>query len=46
MNSLFLQQVALMDANNAIGNVGVGEREGRVFSRIVWERHFGANSDS
>ncbi|CAD7923045.1 unnamed protein product [Amoebophrya sp. A120] len=37
----FLRQISLMDANNANGNVGVGEREGRVFSRLVQERHFG-----
>eukprot|EP00392_Amoebophrya_sp_AT5.2_P016249 g16507.t1 len=37
----FLRQVSLLDANNALGNVGVGEREGRVFSRLVEQRHFG-----
>ncbi|CAD7937583.1 unnamed protein product [Amoebophrya sp. A25] len=37
----FLRQVALLDANNAEGNVGVGEREGRVYSRLVQARHFG-----
>lgn len=37
----FLNQLALLDSNNGIGNVGVGEREGRVFSRIVQQRHYG-----
>lgn len=27
--------------NNAINVVGVGEREGRVYSRLVYDRHFG-----
>lgn len=29
-----------MDSNNFIENVGVGEREGRVFSPLVARRHF------
>ena len=29
-----------MDSNNFDGKVGVGERESRIFSRIVSERHF------
>ena len=30
-----------MDSNNFPDNIGVGEREGRVYSGIVMERHFG-----
>lgn len=29
-----------MDSNNFEGKVGVGERESRIFSNIVAERHF------
>eukprot|EP00299_Pterocystis_sp_00344_P014827 c7372_g1_i1.p1 GENE.c7372_g1_i1~~c7372_g1_i1.p1 ORF type:complete len:388 (-),score=72.85 c7372_g1_i1:360-1352(-) len=29
-----------MDSNNFMGNVGVGEREGRVFSSLIRSRHF------
>eukprot|EP00605_Chrysophyceae_sp_TOSAG23-4_P001415 GSChrysophyteH1.ASY1.ANO1.1541.1 assembled CDS len=36
-----LHELAAMDSNNFLHNVGVGEREGRVFSRLVAERHFG-----
>ena len=36
-----MTKVALMDANNYIGNTGVGEREGRVFSSIVRSKNFG-----
>jgi len=35
----FLQQVALMDSNNFLGNVGAGEREGRVYSDIIQRRY-------
>eukprot|EP01132_Coremiostelium_polycephalum_P002136 gene2136-2634_t len=38
---LFLNQISMMDSNNFIENVGVGEREGRIYSGIVSERHFG-----
>lgn len=38
INSL-LQRLSGMDSNNFLGNVGVGEREGRVFSGIVSRRH-------
>ena len=31
----------MMDSNNFSGNVGVGEREGRVASEVVRRRHFG-----
>jgi O-phospho-L-seryl-tRNASec:L-selenocysteinyl-tRNA synthase len=34
------QDLALMDSNNFLGNVGVGEREGRVFSSLVAQRHY------
>lgn len=37
---LTLLQLALMDSNNFPANVGVGEREGRVFSSLVARRHF------
>ena len=37
----FLQDAALMDSNNFPSNVGVGEREARVASRLVAQRHFG-----
>eukprot|EP01051_Picozoa_sp_SAG22_P001315 SAG22_NODE_50_length_24611_cov_74.139687_8_plen_535_part_00 len=38
---LLLRELAAMDSNNFPDNVGVGEREGRVFSGIVKDRHFG-----
>ncbi|XP_001624438.2 O-phosphoseryl-tRNA(Sec) selenium transferase [Nematostella vectensis] len=37
---LLLQELALMDSNNFPGNVGAGEREGRVVSSLVLRRHF------
>jgi O-phospho-L-seryl-tRNASec:L-selenocysteinyl-tRNA synthase len=37
---LLLRELALMDSNNFVGNAGVGEREGRVFSSLVKKRHF------
>ena len=36
----FLHECALMDSNTFVDNVGVGEREARVFSPIVARRHF------
>ena len=36
-----LQELAAMDSNNFIGNVGCGEREGRVLCPLVARRHFG-----
>jgi O-phospho-L-seryl-tRNASec:L-selenocysteinyl-tRNA synthase len=36
----FLHQMALMDSNNFVGNVGVGEREARVYSSLVSRRHW------
>jgi len=38
---LFLEEIAGFDTNNFPGNVGVGEREGRVVSKLVRDRHFG-----
>ena len=35
-----LQDVALMDSNNFMGNVGVGEREARVACPLVARRHY------
>ncbi|KAG2465612.1 O-phosphoseryl-tRNA(Sec) selenium transferase [Polypterus senegalus] len=37
---LFLHELAVMDSNNFLGNCGVGEREGRVFSSLVARRHY------
>ncbi|XP_053314315.1 O-phosphoseryl-tRNA(Sec) selenium transferase [Spea bombifrons] len=37
---LFLQELAVMDSNNFLGNCGVGEREGRVASGMVSRRHY------
>lgn len=37
---LFLQECALMDSNNFVDNVGLGEREARVASPLVARRHY------
>mmetsp|Transcript_107314 Transcript_107314/g.308790 ORF Transcript_107314/g.308790 Transcript_107314/m.308790 type:complete len:523 (-) Transcript_107314:176-1744(-) len=37
----FLEELASFDTNNFLGNVGVGEREGRIYSALVRERHYG-----
>ncbi len=37
---LFIQDAALMDSNNFIDNVGLGEREARVASELVARRHY------
>ena len=37
---LVLAQLAAMDSNNFPGNCGVGEREGRVYSRLVRNRNY------
>eukprot|EP00741_Cyanophora_paradoxa_P001651 tig00000498_g1602.t1 len=37
---LFLHELAAMDSNNFVDNVGVGEREARVYSGIVARRHY------
>eukprot|EP01116_Phalansterium_solitarium_P007406 TRINITY_DN2005_c1_g2_i2.p1 TRINITY_DN2005_c1_g2~~TRINITY_DN2005_c1_g2_i2.p1 ORF type:complete len:613 (+),score=180.67 TRINITY_DN2005_c1_g2_i2:866-2704(+) len=36
----FLSELSLMDSNNFLENVGVGEREGRVFSGLVARRNY------
>jgi O-phospho-L-seryl-tRNASec:L-selenocysteinyl-tRNA synthase len=38
--NVFLDQMSQMDYNNQLGTVGVGEREGRIFSSLVSQRHF------
>ncbi|MEW5314094.1 MAG: hypothetical protein WDW38_005614 [Sanguina aurantia] len=38
---MFVQDCALMDSNNFIDNVGVGEREARVACQLVARRHCG-----
>jgi len=35
-----LTELATMDSNNFMSNVGVGEREGRVYSDLVLRRHY------
>jgi len=37
----FLSFIASMDSNNGINHVGVGEREGRIFSKIVNKINYG-----
>jgi O-phospho-L-seryl-tRNASec:L-selenocysteinyl-tRNA synthase len=37
---LFLAQLAQMDSNNFPTNIGVGEREGRVYSPLVQKRNY------
>ncbi|XP_059145302.1 O-phosphoseryl-tRNA(Sec) selenium transferase-like isoform X2 [Physella acuta] len=37
---LLLQELAVMDSNNFPGNCGVGEREGRIASPLVAQRHY------
>ena len=38
---VLLQEVAAMDSNNFLDNVGVGEREARLASGLVARRHYG-----
>ena len=38
-----LNQLSVMDTNNFVKKIGVGEREGRVFSGLVERRHFNMN---
>lgn len=38
---LLLMSLSAMDSNNFPDRAGAGEREGRVFSRLVAQRHFG-----
>ncbi|CAN0082350.1 unnamed protein product, partial [Discosporangium mesarthrocarpum] len=35
-----LTELSLMDSNNFVDNVGVGEREGRVYSKLVSRRNY------
>lgn len=35
-----LNTISIMDSNNGPNHVGIGEREGRVISKIVQDRHF------
>ena len=37
---MLLSHLASMDSNNFGGNCGVGEREARIFSRLVEKRHY------
>jgi len=37
----FLKQISLMDTNNFPNKLGVGEREARIYSALVYERNFG-----
>lgn len=32
--------MAIMDTNNIPGKVGVGEREGRIYSKLVEQRNY------
>jgi O-phospho-L-seryl-tRNASec:L-selenocysteinyl-tRNA synthase len=36
-----LNQIAMMDSNNGVSHIGIGEREGRIFSNLVKKRNFG-----
>ena len=38
---IVLHDISAMDSNNFVDNVGVGEREGRIYSRLVRDRYFG-----
>lgn len=35
-----MTRIALMDANNYLGNSGVGEREGRIYSSMVRDKNY------
>ncbi len=37
----FVNWLSAMDSNNFPGSIGVGEREGRIYSSTVRKRHFG-----
>lgn len=37
----FVQWLAAMDSNNFPGVIGLGEREGRIYSKLVAKRHYG-----
>ena len=36
----FLNYLSMMDSNNFPNNIGVGEREGRIYSNLVSHRHY------
>jgi len=38
---MFLNSLASMDSNNGLNHIGIGEREGRIYSNIVKKRNFG-----
>jgi len=38
---MFLNTIASMDSNNGLNRIGIGEREGRIFSNLVKKRNFG-----
>jgi hypothetical protein len=37
----FANWLSALDSNNFPGSIGVGEREGRIYSSLVKKRHFG-----
>lgn len=37
----FISEASMMDSNNFLDNIGVGEREARVYSPLVSRRHWG-----
>ena len=37
---LFLHELSIMDSNNFLANVGAGEREARIYSSLVSQRHY------
>ena len=38
---MLLNNLAVMDSNNFAGNAGVGEREARIFSKLVAKKNYG-----
>ena len=38
---MLMNRIALMDSNNYEGNCGVGEREARVYSKLVRDKNWG-----
>lgn len=39
--TFILHELSSMDSNNFRENIGIGEREGRIYSNMVYRRHFG-----
>ena len=37
----FIHQLSLMDNNNFLNHIGIGEREGRIFSNTIYHRYYG-----